>query len=98
MKATFFPKTSLGKWVVGLSIGFLIFIGVFFLLVEMGERGGDTIFSNLKLTIPYFIAVFSAIASFFIGFNASFQDRKKNQRENSILVYLCMVLGFLVLL
>jgi hypothetical protein len=81
--------------VVGLIGSFLVFLGLFFLLVELGERGGDIIFSNLRLIISYFISAFSAIGSFFIGLIVSF---RKKQREYSILVYFCMIIGFIVFL
>lgn len=93
MKITFLPKTNLGKWTVGLIVGFFVFLTVFFLLIELGERGGETIFSNLKLTIPYFIAVFLAIASFVVGIISVIK-----KKERSILVFLSIILGFLILL
>lgn len=92
-KITFMPKTYLGKWTVGLIISFLSFLGVFFMFVHLGERGGDTIFSNLKLLISYSLAVISAVASFFTGIITTFKNK-----ERSILVFLCMIVGFLVLL
>ena len=93
MKITFIPKTHLGKWSVGLIISFLFFLGVFFIFVNSGETGGDTIFSNLKLLIPYSIAVISAVASFFTGIISVFKNKEK-----SVFVFLSIILGFLVLL
>jgi len=93
MKITFMPKTQLGKWSVGLILGFFIFLAFFFILVELGERGGATIFSNLKLLIPYSLAVFSAIASFLTGIISVLK-----KKERSVLVFLSIILGFLILL
>jgi len=93
MKITFTPKTHLGKWTVGLIIAFFIFLAVFFMFVNLGERGGDTIFSNLKLLIPYSIAVLSAVASFFTGIISVFKNK-----ERSVLVFLSVILGFLIFL
>ncbi len=93
MKITFTPKTHLGKWTVGLIIAFFIFLAVFFIFIQLGERGGETLFSNLKLFVPYSIAALSAVASFFTGLITTFKNK-----ERSVLVFLCMVVGFLVLL
>ena len=93
MKITFIPKTHLGKWTVGLIIAFFIFLAVFFMFVNLGETGGDTIFSNLKLFVPYSIAVLSAVASFFTGIISVFKNK-----ERSVLVFLSVILGFLIFL
>jgi hypothetical protein len=93
MKITFTPKTSLGKWSIGLILAFFIFLIIFFILIELGERGGETIFSNLKLLIPFSLAVISAIASFFTGIMGIFK-----KKEKSVLVFLSTILGFLILL
>jgi hypothetical protein len=93
MKIHFLPKTHLGKLSLKLIISFFIFMGIFFLFINMGERGGKTFFSNLKLTIPFLIANISAIISFFTG---TISITKK--KEKSILVILSTILGFLILL
>ena len=93
MKITFLPKTYLGKWSVGLILNFFLFMGIFALFVNLGERGGETFFSNLKLTIPFMIAVLSGSGSFLVGM-VSLILRK----ERSILVFLSSLLGFLILL
>ena len=93
MKTPFLPKTKFGKYSVYLIISFFVFLGLFFLLVNLGERGGDTFFSNLKLTIPMLIAGFSGVGSFVTGIISVFKNK-----ERSILVFLCVILGFLILL
>jgi len=93
MEITFTPKTYLGKWSVGLILTFFLLLGLFFLFVHLGERGGDTFFSNLKLTIPMLIAGIAAISSFVIGTISVLRNK-----ERSILVFLSTVIGFLVLL
>jgi len=85
-------KTKLGKWSVGLIISFFIFLGLFFVLVGLGERGGETFFSNLILTIPMLIAAICAISSFITGVISFIR------KERSILVILSSLIGFLVLL
>ena len=92
MKISFMPKTNLGKWSVWLVVGFFVFLGVFAFLVASGERGGETFFSNLKLTIPMIIAVACAIGSFFTG--AIGIIRKK---DYSVLVFISTLVGFFVL-
>ncbi len=93
MFKVFTPKSSLGKLSLGLIISFFLFLILFFLFVSFGERGGDTLFSNLKLTIPMFLAVISAIGSFFTGIISIFKNK-----ERGILVFLSTILGFLILL
>jgi len=93
MKLSFTPKTKLGKWSVGLIISFFVFLGIFFMFINLGERGGETFFSNLKLTIPFCLAAISAIASFFTGIISILKNK-----ERSILVFLTTLLGFLILL
>jgi hypothetical protein len=92
MKINFLPKSCLGRWSVGLIISFSLFLGVFFIFVDLGERGGDTFFSNLKLTIPMIIAGASGVCSFLTGFI----DIVKN-KERSVFVFLATLTGFFVL-
>ena len=93
MKINFILKTYLGKWSVGLIIAFFIFLGLFFMFIALGERGGDTFFSNLKLTILGILVAISGIGSFFTGIVSIFKNR-----ERSILVFLSTILGFFILL
>jgi len=93
MKINFTPKTHLGKWSIVLIISFFIFLGLFFIFVNLGERGGDTFFSNLKLTIPMLIAGISGVGCFFTGIISVFKNKEK-----SVLVFLSIILGFLILL
>lgn len=92
MKITFTPKTNLGKWTVGLIIAFFIFLAVFFMFVNLGERGGMAFCSNLKLCLPMVTAAIFGILSFFTGIVGII--RKK---ERSMLVYLSTLLGGFVL-
>ena len=93
MKINLRPKTYLGKWSAWLIVCFLVFFGLFFLFIGLGERGGSTFFSNLKLTIPYLIAGICGVASFFTGIIGIFKDK-----ERSILVFLSTIIGFFVFL
>ena len=93
MKVHFKPKTALGKWSVGLIIVFVVLLASFQLLVASGQRGGETFFSNLILTIPMLIAGISGVSAFATGLIGAIQSR-----ERSIAVYLATLIGLLVLL
>ena len=93
MKIKIFPSSKYGKWAIYFILAFAIFLAVFFLLVESGERGGATFFSNLKLTIPFLLAAISGIAAFFNGLFAVFKEK-----DHSILVYISIIIGLFVLL
>ena len=92
MKVNFIPKTYLGKWSVYLIISFFVFLGLFFVFVNLGERGGETFFSNLKLTIPMLIAGISGVGSFFTGVISVFKNKEK-----SVLVFISTLIGLFVL-
>ena len=92
MKIRFGPKTYLGKWTVGLILGFFIFLSIFFIFISLGEKGGVSFFSNLKLTIPILLAAISGIAAFFVGLFDII-----GKKERSILVFLSALLGLFVL-
>ena len=84
------PKNPLGKWSIGLILGFFLFLILFFILVGLGQRGGDTFFSNLLLTIPMLIAVASAIGSFVVGIIGIIK------KERAILVFISILIGLMV--
>jgi hypothetical protein len=93
MKIHFIPKTTPGKWSVGLIIVFIVLLALFQFLVASGQRGGETFFSNLILTIPMLIAGISGISAFATGLIGVIMSR-----ERSIAVYLATLIGLLVLL
>jgi len=63
------------------------------LFVSLGERGGEEFFSNLKLAFSGLISAICAVAAFFTGLIAV-----TKQKERSIIVFIAVGLGFLVLL
>ena len=93
MRVHFKPKTTPGKWAVGLIIVFVVLLASFQLLVASGQRGGETFFSNLILTIPMLIAGISGVSAFATGLIGIIRSR-----ERSIAVYLATLIGLLVLL
>ena len=93
MKVIILPNSKIGKWTVWLILLFFKFLAIFFFFVFIGERGGETIFSNLYLTIPFLIAIFSAISSFFTGLLSIFQ-----KGDHCIAIYLSIIIGLFVLI
>jgi hypothetical protein len=83
------PITSTGWWALRLTLGFVLFLALFFVLVSLGMRGGETFFSNPWLTITMLIAVSSAIAG---GVFALIGIGWK--KERSILVFISLLVGF----
>lgn len=87
------PKTLLGKWSVKFITIFILFLAIFYLVANSGQRGGDTFFSNLWLATPILIAGASGILAFITGIIGVVK-----YRERSVLVFISIVLGFFVLL
>ncbi len=46
------PSTTPGRWAIVLVVTSLAALGVFFLMVGTGQRGGETLFDNWLLTGP----------------------------------------------
>ena len=93
MRVHFKPTTDLGKRSAWLIVAFAILLGVFYILVASGQRGGDTFFSNPILTVPMLPAATSGIAAFITGL-ISVVKRK----ERSVAVVLAIVFGLFVIL
>ena len=92
MKIPFAPKTTLGKWSVALMVAFIVLLAIFQILVASGQRGGETFFSNLILTIPMLIAGVSGISAFVTGLIGIIKNK-----ERSVIVYLAALIGLFVL-
>jgi len=88
----FRPKTVLGWISAGLLGSFMLFFGIFFLLVAFGERGGQYFFSNLRLALPFLIAAVSGSAAFLTG------TASVIKKERAILVFAALITGFFVAL
>jgi hypothetical protein len=64
----FGPETIVGKWCVGLFLVFVTAFAVFMTLALVGAGTWEPEFSaNLEATIPFLIAVASALASLVVG-------------------------------
>jgi hypothetical protein len=90
---TLVPKTTLGKWSLGLSVSFFVSLGLLMLMAATGQEGGEKFTDNLLLAIPAFLAAVSAVGAFSTGIVGII--RKK---ERSILVFAATIIGLLVLL
>ena len=88
-----FPKHILGKMSVGLIILFILMLGLLMGMISSGQKGGDTIFSNLLLGIPGLLAAISGVAAFFTGIISIVKGK-----ERSVLVFVSTAVGFLILL
>ena len=87
------PRTIMGKWSTGLIIAFFLFFAVFLILVALGQRGNDTFFSNLTLTIPMLLAEVSGVSALVTGIIGIVKSR-----ERSVLVFLATAIGLVVLI
>jgi predicted Abi (CAAX) family protease len=92
VRITVLPKTSWGKWSAGLIVAFILFFVLFLILVASGQRGGETFFSNLLLTVPMLLAGTCGVAAFVTGLIGIIKSK-----ERSILVYLAIFIGFDIL-
>jgi uncharacterized membrane protein YphA (DoxX/SURF4 family) len=94
MKTSFFPKTKAGIWSVILFLLLVLLVGYFFLMVNVfNQRGGDTFFSNLNLTIPMLAAWACGVLSLILGLVAVFKTKSR-----AILVYIVLLLSALTTL
>ena len=93
-KVQFLPKTTTGKWSVGLIIAFflLVTLGNFIVKIQ-GPRADQTFLSNPALSISMLSAGISGIASFFAGILSIIRNK-----ERSILVFLSILIGFFILI
>jgi len=91
-----FPKTKLVKWALGLVVLFFLLFFLFQVLAASGQRGGETFFDNLLLSIPVFLAGVSAISAGICGVVAII---KFGERAISVfLIVLLGILGFIFIL
>ena len=82
----------MGRWSIGLIASLFLFYVLFQLLVASGQRGGETFFSNLALTIPILLAGISGLSAFLTGIIGIIKSK-----ERSVLVFLATTIGFFVL-
>ncbi len=86
------PSTDMGKWAGWMLVVALACFALFFGFVMAGQRGGDTFFSNLALTVPILLSGLAAIAGGVTGIVARRHD------DRSIVVKLAIFTGAVVVL
>ena len=90
---SFLPYSNHGKHALLGILIFAISLTVFFLFVHLGEKGGETFFSNPKLYIPYSIASVSGTYSLIRGISAIIKSK-----DYSILTIISTLIGLLTTL
>lgn len=89
MNVRFFPGTKQGRISVLCLIILILCVAFFFVQVNVfGQRGGDTFFSNLYLTIPMLAAWAAGVVSLVTGLTAIIK-----QKDKAVLVYISVVLS-----
>jgi hypothetical protein len=73
------PKTSWGKWSVGLMLICILSLVTMFILSAAGQRGGDTFSSNLFLSIPALIAATAGTLALISGAIGLIKDHERSQ-------------------
>lgn len=74
------PSTAPGRRAAALAVLFLLFMAVFFAAAAAGQTGGDTLFSNLYLGIPFVLA---ACAAFGAAVSASWAVVRRTSARGS---------------
>jgi tellurite resistance protein TehA-like permease len=93
MHLTLLPKTKLGKWSLGLIIAGLVLYGIFFIVVSLGYRGGETFgIKDVIPASPMILMVLAAIASMVVGIISVIKSK-----ERSIIVFITIVIGLFAL-
>ena len=88
MKISFLPKSRLGTWTTGLGI-YSLFLFIFgYIFAELLK----VITSDILITIAAASSVIASIIAFFTGIIAVIKNK-----ERSVLVFLAILLGFVVL-
>jgi hypothetical protein len=83
------PKSSLGRWSVGLAAAFILFSILFMVLTRLGGEPGPF----ALIFIADIVIGISFMAAFITGLTSIIRSR-----ERSILVYLAVLAGFCALL
>ncbi|MHA1728036.1 MAG: hypothetical protein ACTSWY_04830 [Promethearchaeota archaeon] len=92
MEIGILPKSLLGKWSIGLIIALVASLGLFFLFIAFGQRGGENFFSNLYLAIPAVCMGVTGISAFFTSIIGIIKDK-----DYSVLIFVSAIIGFFVL-
>jgi hypothetical protein len=86
------PRTVLGRLSAGLLGGFVVMLGLFFVIVASGQRGGDAYIDNLWLALPMTAAAISGAAAGLIGLWAIV-----GRSERAPIIFVALAVGFVVI-
>ncbi|MCX6008362.1 MAG: hypothetical protein NTZ34_14050 [Chloroflexi bacterium] len=89
MRISILPKSSVGRWSVGLATAFILLSILFVILTRLGGEPGPF---GLIVIVNFVIGI-SLIAAFITGLISIFKNK-----ERSILVFLAVLAGFCALL
>ena len=93
MRSALLPRTTLGKWSIGLFVALVGFFVLGLAIVALGHQtGGETFTDNLYIAVPNLLSGISGLASLVTGAAGIV-----GYRERSILVFLCTAAGLFVL-
>jgi cytochrome bd-type quinol oxidase subunit 2 len=87
------PKTQFGYYSLRLLVAFVCCLLIAQFAVMSGQRGGNTFFDNLWISVPMLLAFLSVIAAAMVGAISLIR-----YNERSPLVFLVVGLGLLVLI
>jgi hypothetical protein len=85
------PTSGPGRWSILAIAVFAVLLAIFALTVASGQRGGESFFGNLWLTVPFLGAYLAAVAAFILGATAM-----AGYGERSLTVVAATILGLLV--
>ena len=94
MKIVFWPRERFGKAAIALFVSMVICVSYFLLMVNVfGQRGGQTFFSNLNLSIPMLVGWLCGLLSFVLGTVVLFKHK-----VFAVLLMLTTLISFLTTL
>lgn len=87
------PHSDLGLWTILLMGSFftLIFFTKYVTIGIFHQKPGNSIINNAYISIPMKIAYWAGVTAFFSGIISI-----KRNKERSIIVLICTILGFLI--
>lgn len=99
MRISILPKTSLGRWSIGLAVAFILLFALFQVLVASGLRGPFMFGGRpvplpipfINWSLPLYTAGISGMAALVTGLIGIV-----NSKERSILTFLATLIGLLV--
>ena len=85
------PKTQYGNYSGGLLLAFVLFFLMAQIAIMSGQRGGDTFFDNLWISMPMLLAFLSIFLSMVLGAISIIKDH-----ERSPIIFTACIIGLLI--